>query len=732
MQYFLQIFLILVTIISVDSFHFIFAGEIKIKGENLKIIEKEKRYILNGNVSAEGDDFLIFADTLEMLSLNELDMLKGNFYILNSSFLAKCSYVEVYKSLNIKRFYNLSGMVLKISIEPHQYISYNKEKLFELFEYKMRLSGAYLKQIGEDRFYGRDVKYTLCDCKENNTWELSASDVYIEKDGFLLSISNVLYFYSLPSFYVPVILFPVGERRSGFLLPEVGFNSTTGYSLKNAYYQTLGISADATFYLTMMSRRGEMYSLEFRYRPLNNLYCKVMLSFVRDNTDSPFDRRFSIKNDHRFELENRLQVALTTNIVSDSSYMYDFLFDFWDRNTEYTLSRFYLGYKAEPFLFKTELDFYQNFKQIHRREEFNLFTDTGLAESHRLPYLELSLLPQSLILNTDAGLDIDYVNYYSLSYDYKKFSYFQSPLIIDNNIRTLLSFKRYTLQLPIHNYQRIGEYINLNQEINSVFRSYQLPNTSYFLTTTTYNIRMDLEIFKKYSTVVHIIKPEVEYKELFFLEYTKDWNLYNGRTVIKDETDNYIKARYFLLNLNNFLHKNLDSEIFRLNIAQGYYKISKSGLTPLIINSAVNLNQLKLDGDLFYYFSANNPYFDASGKITISDFRGDSIFVRYQKIRNYLENPFVIFNKDFNYYQGAYYRYGLEDVSSYLNLAIFRELSIGYFITYSIENEKLLFHGGGIYYHSKCHCLNANLTFIMYDWYELPAFVTTFNLGGNI
>ncbi|MGC9043391.1 MAG: LPS-assembly protein LptD [Myxococcota bacterium] len=730
MRNLIKIFYIFSVIISTNIY--LLADEVQIKGDNLKIIEKEKRYVLSGNVSAMGDDFLIFADTLEFLSLKEKDSIKGDFYILNSSILARCSYIEVLKDLDIKRFYNLNGLVLKLNIEPHHYISYKKEQLFDLFEYRMRLKGAYLRQVGDERFYGRDVNYTICDCKENNTWELSSRDVYIEKNGFLLSLSNVVYLYGIPSFYIPAILFPVGERRSGFLLPELGFNSTTGYSLKNAYYQTLGVSMDATLYLTMMSRRGEMYSLEFRYRPFNNLYGNMMLSFVRDNTDSPFDRRFNIKNEHRLEYNNELIFALNTNIVSDTSYMNDFLFDFWDRNAEYTISRFYGGYNKSPFLLRLEFDFFQNFKQIQRLKEFNLFSDTGLAESHRLPYLELNILPRDIFLNTDVGFDIQYVNYYSLSYDYKKFSYFQTPLIIENDKRTLLSFKRYSFELPIHNYQRIMDFLNLNQDLSSILRIYQLPNTSYNLTTTVYNLRIDLELYKRYSSVVHIIKPEIEYKDLFYLEYTKDWQLYYGRTVIKDEVDNYLRSRYILLHFKNFLLKNSGNEIFRVDIAQGYYKISSTTPTPLVFNSGVNLNYLRLDYDLFYYFYGSVHYFDASGKITISDFRGDSVFVRYQKVRNYLENPFVIYNEDFNYFQPAYYREPLEDISGNINVSISRELSIGYFNTYSIENKRLLFHGGGIYYHSRCHCLNANLTFVMYDWYEFPAFITTFNLGGNI
>lgn len=713
--------------------HQTYSKEVKVKGENLRVFDKEKRYIINGDVRAEGDDFILFADTLEIYDKEDIKVLEGDFTILNASMLLNCKKVEIFKKIKVKKFLNLDGVVLKLPINPHDYIDYEKSIIDNLHIIRMKLKTSYIKQIEENRFYAKDIMYTLCNCKEDNTWELSAKSLYYEKDGFLLSLSNVIYFYGLPSFYLPIIILPVGERRSGFLLPEIGFNSIMGYSLKNAYYQTLGTSADATIYLNLMSRKGEMYSIEFRYKPLHNLYGKMMFSFVNDTSDSPFDKRFNIKNEHKFEYNERVNIGITTHLVSDSSYMYDFLFDFWERNTEYTLSRFYLNFWKDSFLFNLSNDFYQNFKQNLRPEKFNLFSDIGLAESQRFPYISVSLLPQHLYLNSDLMIETTYVNYYSLSYDYKKFSYLGNPLITKDEERRLFTFQRFSFGLPIHQYFDIGNFLNIDHHLNPTFRRYQLPNTSYNLTTLNYGLNIDCKLYRDFPPLIHLISPSIEYKNLFYLKYTKDNKVYYGRTVIKDEVDNYIKSQYILFHLSNFLYKKHPTkELLDFDISQGYQDITREGFTPFIISTSVSVDYIKLGNNLFYYWRESEPYLDTIVDISINDKRGDSLNLKYQKINNYLQNPLVVFNEEFEYLLPSYYKMGLNDIFGSINLRIFREISSSYFITYSFEQEKLVFHGLGIYYHSRCNCLNAGISFIMYDWYEFPSFMTNLNLGGNL
>ncbi|MCX7944261.1 MAG: hypothetical protein N2746_07125 [Deltaproteobacteria bacterium] len=731
MRFYLFVSLLIVFAFNIE----VNSEEIRLKGDRLRIYEKEHRYLIDGNVVVEGDTFVFFSDSLEIFETGDKSVINGNLIFLDDSILVSCGKVEMLKNLKVRRFFNLRGYVLKISINPKDYLGYEGDKLDQILGYKIRLSALYLKQVEDDKIFAEDVKYTLCKCKNDNTWELSADSVYYEKDKFLLSLSNVVYFYNIPSFYIPAILVPVGERRSGFLFPEMGFNSTTGYSLRNAYYQTLGVSADATLYFTIMSRKEEMYSLEFRYRPLENLYGKMMLSYLDAKEDSVYDKRFNLKNNHRYEYSDSILLGMTTNLVSDSTYMFDFLFDFWERNTEYTISRFYSGYIQDNILLNLYCDFYQNFKQGLKPGSFNLFSDVGLSESQRLPSLTFTLLPQYLIANTDFMVDVNYVNYYSFSYDYKKVDYVGRPLIVDDERRRVLSFQRFSLDFPLHHYYQLLGAIDLNQRLNLSYKRYQLPATSYNTTTSLYSLVFDIDLFKDYAKFVHLIRPSIEYKNLFFLEYTKDNELYQGRLVVKDEKDNYLKSQYAVLHLKNFFHMRkggVSREVFYFDISQGYQEIGRKELTPLIISSDIQMGYFNILGDLFYYWGHSDPYIDSTVELSLSDKRGDSVVLKYQKIKNYLKNPYIIFNEEFEYFFPADYRNGLSDVFTSINISVFRELSMVYFITYSFEKELLLYHGGGVYYRSKCNCLNMAMTFLMFDWYEFPSLMMSFTLGNDI
>lgn len=71
-----------------------------------------------------------------------------------------------------------------------------------------------------------------------------------------------------PIFWLPYASIPIDrrERKSGFLLPRFGNSNTRGFTYSQAYYQTLGRSADATIRGDYFSARGLGLGFEFRAR----------------------------------------------------------------------------------------------------------------------------------------------------------------------------------------------------------------------------------------------------------------------------------------------------------------------------------------------------------------------------------------------------------------------------------------------------------------------------------
>ncbi|RMH35456.1 MAG: LPS-assembly protein LptD [Acidobacteria bacterium] len=88
---------------------------------------------------------------------------------------------------------------------------------------------------------------------------------------------------------VPIIALPVAtisikerNRQSGFLTPTFGFSANKGFRISNAYYQTLGRSADATLRLDVYTLRGIGVGLDVRTRANERSYFNFGFYAVKD------------------------------------------------------------------------------------------------------------------------------------------------------------------------------------------------------------------------------------------------------------------------------------------------------------------------------------------------------------------------------------------------------------------------------------------------------------------
>ncbi len=83
---------------------------------------------------------------------------------------------------------------------------------------------------------------------------------------------------------LPYLSVPLREddRKSGFLIPTVGFSANKGFRISNAYYQTLGRSADVTVRADLFTSRGIGYGFDLRTRANSRSYFNVGMYGVQD------------------------------------------------------------------------------------------------------------------------------------------------------------------------------------------------------------------------------------------------------------------------------------------------------------------------------------------------------------------------------------------------------------------------------------------------------------------
>ncbi|HEX2545773.1 MAG TPA: LPS assembly protein LptD, partial [Ramlibacter sp.] len=125
--------------------------------------------------------------------------------------------------------------------------------------------------IDERRSIIRNATYTTCKRLPGPSWMpewiLRAASISLDDEtetGY--AERAVLSFYGVPILPVPAMSFPLGDKRkSGVLPPTIGLDNKNGLELTLPYYWNIAPNRDATFYPTLMTKRGLDIGAEFRY-----------------------------------------------------------------------------------------------------------------------------------------------------------------------------------------------------------------------------------------------------------------------------------------------------------------------------------------------------------------------------------------------------------------------------------------------------------------------------------
>ena len=188
----------------------------------------------------------------------------------------------------------------------------------------------------------RDATYTPCKtCREHPDkppiWQIRASEVEHDEIEKRIIYKNARFeVKGVPVAYLPYFSHPDGsvKRKSGFLTPSGGFNSSNGVYAESAYYWSIAPDKDLTAGVRVMSQARPLGLLEWRQR-WNNAELKVNSSFTySDRVDSRGERtvyyndslRGALKADGRWDINDKWRSGINLDMSSDDQYLrqYDF------------------------------------------------------------------------------------------------------------------------------------------------------------------------------------------------------------------------------------------------------------------------------------------------------------------------------------------------------------------------------------------------------------------------
>jgi LPS-assembly protein len=311
-----------------------------------------------------------------------------------------------------------------------------------VYESNFHIRGNWVEKVGPQTYHARRAQITACD-REDPDWSFTGSNIKTTMEGYASGWNGVLWLWKIPVLYTPYFVVPVkSERQTGLLFPRFGLTDRMGFIYEQPFFWAINDSADATFYYSYLSKRGNKFGVELRYVLTPVSYGAAMYDYFDDRrvedgspeatndwgyTHDNFERTnhdrywFRMKHDQG-ELPLGFSAKLDLDYVSDQDYLYDFKegvngFD----ETDAFFVRFF-GRDVDDYNDTTRTN---KFNLNRRWLYYNLdagviWTDDVLARLYR----EKDLTVQNLPLVTLDGLKQQIFQtplYYSLESEYVRF-----------------------------------------------------------------------------------------------------------------------------------------------------------------------------------------------------------------------------------------------------------------------------------------------------------------------
>jgi LPS-assembly protein len=185
----------------------------------------------------------------------------------------------------------------------------------------------------------RNASYTPCNCDNdedgNPAWQIKAGEVNYLRDENRISYKNPRFeIFGTPVAWLPFLSHPDGQvkRKSGFLSPDVGFDSELGFVFIPSYYWDIAPNKDLTLGVIASSQEDPVLLTEYRHR-FTRADLKLDGSISHSaRTDSVAgveirqdeDWRGHLFADGLWDINNKLRAGIDIELTSDEQYLRQF------------------------------------------------------------------------------------------------------------------------------------------------------------------------------------------------------------------------------------------------------------------------------------------------------------------------------------------------------------------------------------------------------------------------
>jgi LPS-assembly protein len=128
---------------------------------------------------------------------------------------------------------------------------------------------------------------------------------------YVISENNSLRLFRVPFAYLPIFVYPVGERRSGLLPPTVGSNTYNTLIYQQPIYWAISKDKDATLTIDLRDKQAKGFSVEYRQAFFKDDDLQFKVSYYKEPT--PPGKWWEGRDPTTFR-ENRYRIQMSLDL----------------------------------------------------------------------------------------------------------------------------------------------------------------------------------------------------------------------------------------------------------------------------------------------------------------------------------------------------------------------------------------------------------------------------------
>jgi len=196
------------------------------------------------------------------------------------------------------------------------------------------VEGRLIQRFSEEHYRVKEGRFTNCDAQAGETpaWRFQFKDLDLHAGDNVAFTGGWLCVNDVPVVPLPSMTYPLDKRRTGFLIPNVGFDNRFGMHLQESFFWAFSPSQDLTISPQYYSKLG--YGSDFQYRYVLDKQSRGQwfvsalqqtelpgVSGVNQTGQDANQARALIIGTHTQQFTPDLLLRVKANMVTDANYL---------------------------------------------------------------------------------------------------------------------------------------------------------------------------------------------------------------------------------------------------------------------------------------------------------------------------------------------------------------------------------------------------------------------------